>query len=344
MPFYTGGRLEGNIKNRRYAVNSADLTSENTRQTVKYRVIEAYYNVLQQENLVKVNESAVQMAAEQLNLLQVQFEEGATAYAEVLQMKVQLANYTQSLTTARSNLQVARTTLLSLVELTDNFSYEEYPSPLEECLEFAFTNRPDLAAANYNINQAEASVESAKSGTRPTITGRANKYTSANGAFQNERPGQWQAGITLNWNVFDNQMTRADVKAAQARVEQSKAEAESTNKTVELEVRSAYTRMRAAEENVKATEIAVTQADESYEIAVVRYVEGVDILLNVTNAQEKLTQAQTNYFTALYQYNLYKAQLEKAMGIPVAIDVPTYVSAAHENKSPDKVLKLSALE
>ena len=66
IPLYTGGKLENNIKNSRYAINSADLTLENTRQTVKYQVVEAYYNVLQNQNIVEVNKSAVNMSAEQL--------------------------------------------------------------------------------------------------------------------------------------------------------------------------------------------------------------------------------------------------------------------------------------
>ena len=75
--------------------------------------------------------------------------------------------------------------------------------------------------------------------------------------------------------------------------------------------------MKTAEDNIKAAAAAVKQAEESYTIAQVRYEEGVDILLSVADAQEKLTQARSNYSTALYQYNLYRATLEKAMGIPV---------------------------
>ena len=352
MPFYTGGQLEGNIKNRRYGVNAADLTLENTRQTVKYQVIAAYYNVLQQQNIVEVNESAVKMASEQVNLLQVQYEEGAVAYADVLQMKVQLANFNQSLTSARSSLSVAKSTLLSIIELpeeteidlTDEFLYKPYEFSLEECQRYALENRPDLAAATYYVNQAESAVSAAKSGNRPSVTGSASKTITANGAFQSERSERWQAGVVLSWNVFDNQVTSANVKAAKSDVERLKANVDAINKSVSLQVRSAYTQMKAAEENVKATKIAVAQAEESYEIAVVRHIEGVDILLSVTNAQEKLTQAKTNYYTALYQYNLYKAQLEKAMGIPIGFNVPIYIEAEQEGKSSDKALEISSLK
>lgn len=65
---------------------------------------------------------------------------------------------------------------------------------------------------------------------------------------------------------------------------------------------------------------------EDYRLAQIRYTEGVGINLEVIDAQEKLTQARTNYFSALYSYYLAKAELEKAMGVPIDIDVPNYVS------------------
>lgn len=352
IPLYTGGQLENTIKTRRYAINSADLTLENTRQTVKYQVIEAYYNVLQNQNIVEVNKSAVNMSSEQLNLLQIQYEEGAIAYSDVLQMQVQMANYNQNLISAESTLDVSKSTLLSLIELpedteielTDRFLYTPYTMTLEECMNYAAANRPDLAAALYNVNQAEASVAAAKAGNRPRVTGVASKSISSNNAFQNDRSDNWQAGLSLSWSIFDNQVTSANVHAAKSEVERLKANVDALNKNVALQVRSAYTRMKAAEENVKLNEIAVKQAEESYELAVVRHVEGVDILLNVTNAQDKLTQAQTNYYSALYQYNLYRAQLEKAMGIPVGFNVPLYIEVAQEGKSATKALEAAEIQ
>ena len=43
--------------------------------------------------------------------------------------------------------------------------------------------------------------------------------------------------------------------------------------------------------------------------------------MDVMDAEEKLTQAQTNYYTSLYNYNTSKASLDKAMGIMVDLDV-----------------------
>ena len=61
------------------------------------------------------------------------------------------------------------------------------------------------------------------------------------------------------------------------------------------------------------------------------------------DAQEKLTSARTNYYTALYNYNTSKAALDKAMGIPIDIDVPRYVAAQQNGDSPKNALKNALL-
>ena len=131
---------------------------------------------------------------------------------------------------------------------------------------------------------------------------------------------------------------------AGAMVEQYEKEAERTRKNIRLETRSAYIEMKTAEENIAAAAAAVKQAEESYMIAQVRYEEGVDILLSVTDAQEKLTQARSNYSTALYQYNLSRAALEKAMGVPVTIDAAIYAEAEAKGANATKALQTAAVE
>ncbi len=351
FPLYTGGRVENTIEARHHGLSSADLRLENTKQTVKYQTTEAYFNVLQQKNLVEVAASAVRMSGEQLSLIEAQFSEGAVAKADVLQMQVQLANYRQSLVTAEGALDVARKTLLDCVglphdtafETTDRFSYEPYSLTLPACLDYALENRPDAAAAQYAVKQAEAQKEAAKSGYRPTLSAVASKSVADEKAFRHDRSEAWEAGLSLSWSVFDNMVTAANVNAAKSEADRAQAEAELLLRNVRLQTESAYIRMKAAETNIQTAAAAIKQAENRYTIAQVRYEEGVDILLAVTDAQEKLTQARTNYCTALYEYNLNKAALEKAMGVPVDMDVPRYVAARDEGKSEPRALDEAAL-
>ena len=61
------------------------------------------------------------------------------------------------------------------------------------------------------------------------------------------------------------------------------------------------------------------------------------------DASDKLTQAKNNYYTALYTYNTAKAALDKAMGVPVSIDVVRYVTAESEGKNAAEARAESAI-
>jgi len=98
-------------------------------------------------------------------------------------------------------------------------------------------------------------------------------------------------------------------------------------------VRTAYLNLQAAERNILTTQVAVARAEEDYKIAQVRYSAGVGTNLDVMDAEEKLTEARTNYYTALYNYNTSKASLDKAMGIPVDLDVVKYTEAETAGKT-----------
>ena len=73
------------------------------------------------------------------------------------------------------------------------------------------------------------------------------------------------------------------------------------------------------------------KAKEDYKIAQVRYTAGVGTNLDVMDAESKLTTAQSNYYNALYQYNSSKADLDRAMGIMVDLDVNKFKAEPKKN-------------
>lgn len=342
IPLYTGGQIEGAVERYRQQTNAAMFGIEGEMQAARFRAVEAYYNVLQRENLVQVAESAVRMVSEQLRLLNIQFNEGAIARSDVIQMQVQMAEYEQSLIGARGDLAVAEATLCSVVglpagteiELADTLTYEPYEPSLEECTDYGLRNRPDRAAADARIMEAEAQRATAMHGSRPRVVGVLTKNMVGSEAFRQDRNANWRAGLELRWNIFDNQVTAADVRAAEKAREKAVADANETERVVRLDIRRAYTQMRTAEEKIHTAHAAIEQAQKNNMLAEVRYKEGVDIILKVTDAQEKLVRARTNYYTALYEYNLNKAGLARAMGVSVAMDVPRDRMAAEHGRSP----------
>ena len=348
IPLYTGGRLENQREAARYALNSADLTLENSRQEVKYQAAAAYYQVLQRKSLVGVQEQAVELLQEHLRNVSIQYEVGTVAKADMLATSVQLSNSQQALTTAQGNYLTAIAQLNNILGLptgtqiitSDDITFVSYNMSEAQCLEYALNHRPDGIAATYAVKQAEAQTSVQKSGYRPKVDAVVNGNMSGENVFgANHNQERWSVGLQMSWDIFDNGVTSANVHQAKAMERKAESIARQQIETIELEVRNAYIALRTAEKNINTTAAAVAQAEEEFSIAQIRYIEGVDTNLNVMNAQEKVVETRNNYYAALYSYMTSRAQLEKAMGVPVEIDALIYAEAQKQGKSSPKSLE-----
>ena len=347
----TTGKLKHNRRSAAYGLNAADLTLENTKQAVKLTTTQAYYQLLEYRNLIEVNQEAVDTLQEHLNNVNAQYRVGTVAKSDVLASEVQLANSQQSLVNAQNNYDVAMATLNNIIGLPsdtllnvkDSLQYTPYDLNLDDCTVYALDNRPDGIVADYEVEQAKESVEMAKAGYRPDVNAVVTRGLTGNDPFKEDLTGSWTAGVSASWNIFDNGVTQSTLEAAKAGLRAKEEAAAASKEQIQLDVRQQYLSLLAAEKNIHTTSKAVEQAEEDYKIAQVRYSAGVDTNLAVMDAQEKLTSARTNYYTALYNYNTSKAALDKAMGIPVDIDVPRYVAAQQAGDTREKTLDASLL-
>ncbi|MBQ1615477.1 MAG: TolC family protein [Selenomonas sp.] len=343
IPLYNFS-LRSGIEAAGYGLNAADVTLENTKQSVRYSATEGYYNVLNYKNLIKVQEDSVKAYQEHLDNVNAQYRVGTVAKSDVLSSQVNLANAQQSLTTAQNNYDIAVATLNNIVglptdtvlEIDDQLKHSSYNLDLNDCTNYALNNRADGAAAYYAVKQAEAGINTAKAGWYPTVTASGTKSIEGKNAFGNDTDA-WVFGATASWNIFDNGVTTANVNSAEASLTKAQENLHQKDETIQLDVRTAFLNLQAAEKNIKTTEVAVEQAREDLKIANVRYAAGVGTNLDVMDATEKMTAAQTNYYTALYKYNISKAALDKAMGIPVDINVAKYKTSQMEGNRVKKV-------
>lgn len=334
MPIYHGGRLKNQRRQTLYALDSAELNLEDTKQAIKLQTTQAYYEILRCRDMMNVREEEVNALQEHLNKSTIRYREGVVAKSDILASTVSLADAKQNYVTARGEYEKSMANLNNIIGLPtetpllirDEMNYTTYEPTEENCVEYALENRPDYFSAEYAIKQAEAAMKIAEAGRKPTIDASISKSAESDRIFKSDRSRNWQAGLTLQWNIFDNGVTSAGVNEMRARLKKTQSIATQIADSIRLEVHNAYIDLRTAEENISTTQIAVSRAEEDYHLAQVRYVEGVGMNLEVIDAQEKLTQARTNYFSALYSYYLSKASLEKAMGVPIDINVPDYIS------------------
>lgn len=316
---YNGGRTDEQINQSKEGALVSELGVAKTQQQVKLDTTTAYFNVLQAQNMVKVNQEMTNNLKAHLTIVQEKYKVGVVAKSDVLRSEVELANAEQNQIKAENSYHVAVASLLNIIDrnaetevvIKDDFGYEKYAQSLEESLVVAQKNRPDIAQAESSIRMASSGVAIAESGKLPTISLSASKGWNDSALPEDSN---WSAGVSANWNIFDAGLTNSKVKQADASLVKAKEQAKQVRDSVALEVRQAYLNMTEAEKRIETNDVASSKAQEDMTIAQEKYRAGVGTNLDVIDAQLALTQAKTNRIQALYDYNVSKAKLDKAVG------------------------------
>lgn len=331
LPIFTGGELQGQIGQAKANYRSMLSAEEQAYNEMKETATTGYFNMLNATNMKALRQESVDRLQAHLDNVIAQYNVGIVARADVLRSEVELANAQQNYITASNQYDVAEATLNNIIGtplgttllLKDRLQYEPYENDMAYCLAYSEQHRPELKQAEYAVDSAEAALVVARSGHMPKVYANASNNWGGNGSdWPGDDDENWSVGVTASMNVFDSGVTWSKIHAAQENLAKAKESQRQIKDNVELEVRTDYLNLREAEKRITTTQVAVASAEEDYHIAVVRYQAGVGTNIDVMDAQEALTQAKTNYYQALYNYNTSKAALNTSMGVGVPVPEP----------------------
>jgi outer membrane protein len=191
---------------------------------------------------------------------------------------------------------------------------EDVTPELRTAIEQAYRQRPEVLAAEQNLRSAEESVRYERRARNPDVNLQAGySYTPDTSGFAAQKDN-YSISANLTLSVFDSGLIRARVRQAQDQADALRATLDQVRQAVALDVRTALLNLREAEARRGTTASNVNQAREALRIANVRYQAGVSTIVEVTDAQVALTQAQTNQVNADYDYVVAQAAVERALG------------------------------
>jgi outer membrane protein TolC len=183
---------------------------------------------------------------------------------------------------------------------------------LEEALAHAYQVRPEFLAAQSRVRSAELAVKAAKGQALPTVE--VNGQTG----FIGPAPGSSEATYSLSAGVripiFQGGRVKADVDQAEAMLRQNRLQLENLRSRVEFEIRSALLDVKTSDDQVAVAKEQIDLAAEQLKEAQDRYTAGVSGSLEVVQAQEAVAGANETHIQALYQNNIAKLSLVRALG------------------------------
>ena len=329
VPVYTPS-VDAAIDGARYDREGAGASYEEALQTAKLTAISDYYTLIMYRNLVDVAQQSVRDYDGHVTNVQAQYNVGLVASSDVLASRTNLADAQTTLITRQNSADVAETDLnivigypaSTSIETADKeMRYLPYNVTLEQAKAYALLHRATLVKSAMDVKSAEESVKQAKAGYLPTVSLTAGKNYASDDNYRGTSNNGWSVGANASLDIWDGGSTRNTIKVREAQLESAKEANLAAVDGVLHDVQSAYLNLRAAEQTISSAKVAVEEGQESFRIASLRYRAGVGSNLDVLDAETSLTMARNNYVQALYNYNIYVATLERAVGVPLETPV-----------------------
>ena len=333
---YEGGRIHSSLRAARLTKEQALLQYQAVVADTTLNVRLAYYDILLGAQQIVVQEASLELLQKELEDTTHRFDAGTVPRFNVLRAEVEVANARPRLIRARNAYRIAKNNLANLLgfhlppvvledvplTLTGKLEAEPYEIQLPAAVAQGLERRPELGALRAAERLSDENVVSARSGYKPSVqifTG----YSGRNSTFSTDLTRDvtgWNAGLQVNWNIFDGFLTQGRVEEARARHERSLVDLDDSKRRIELEVRTAYSNFIEAKEVLESQKKVQEQAEEALRLATSRSRAGTGTQLDVLNAQTALTEARTTQVQALHDYETARARLERAIGQSVATE------------------------
>jgi NodT family efflux transporter outer membrane factor (OMF) lipoprotein len=302
-------------------VSAADL--ENVRLTAHAELAVDYFSLRSEDALKQLFDSTVVAYRESLRLTTVQFETGIASDESVAQAETQL----ETVEAQDTNIGIARAEYEHAIALltgqpAPSFSIASealkdtpiavpfgVPSQLLE-------RRPDIAAAERSVAQANALIGVVRAAYFPTVT------LGASAGFESNSITNWftwparifSVGPSVSETIFDGGLRRATVQQYRANYDQTVANYRESVLTAFQQVEDNLSTLRILSQEIQQQATAVKSAERNLSLATDRYRLGIDPYLNVITAQTTLLTNQQTAVNLQMQQMTATVQLIEALG------------------------------
>ena len=326
--FDSGTRESINAQARR-SLDAARFGQTDTRQQIILNVTQRFYDLLRAGDLVKVAQAQVTRARQTVAQTQGQIDAGVAAAADILQSRADLANAQVTLLQNESSVRSTDAALknalaietsapLQLAPLAAGDALPPVPTAgtertLDDYVQQAYAARPDLRQQRSTIEVSRQNVKQAKINAGLAVSGDyVLTYQPTNDV--GARGADSQFLVTASYPLFDAGGARGGVRVAEAGRDADLNRLEQLRQSVRLDVEQSYYDRGLALERTRLSQVAIQAAQASFDAATARRLAGVGTVLDITTAQVSLTQAQSQYVTAIYDFYIADARLRRATG------------------------------
>lgn len=302
-----------------------DATQRATRISLISQVAASYLSLCSDNELLKLAQSTAQSQQDSYDLTKRSYQGGVSNEQDLVQAETlvriaqaDVASYSRQVRQDINALTLLvgsdlPANLLASANLQKEWNFPATPAGLPSDL---LTNRPDIIAAEHTLLSANANIGAARAAFFPSIS------LTAMGGSSSGRLSDLLSGGTAAWAVspaidlpiFRGGQNVANLNIAKLQKRIEIADYEKTIQTAFKEVGDALAGQETYKDEILTRKLDEQASQRNYDLASIRYREGVDNYLNVLVAQRSLYRSQQLLITTRLGQLTQQIMLYKALG------------------------------
>ncbi|HET8668723.1 MAG TPA: TolC family protein [Terriglobales bacterium] len=303
-------------------LGGADL--ERVRQQIALETAQAYNALLYSMEQDRVQRNALEQRRKHLEMTRNRRQAGVATELEVLRAEVAAENQRAAVTQAEGGVDLARAQLNALmlramdapITPSDSLTYTPKDYSLEDILGEAMANRPDLQVAQFTEDVRSQLVGVTKASSKPALEfiGNYGRSTRLVSNLFDPDYSKWSAAMNLKIPIFDGRRVKGQVQQAEAELGKTRQDRIALQNQIRLQAMDALVKLNVSARLITAAQLNVTQAKKALDMTQANYNYGAATVLDVTDAQNAVVQAETTLAQALQQHADAKAMVNYVMG------------------------------
>ncbi|MCK5544763.1 MAG: TolC family protein, partial [Desulfobulbaceae bacterium] len=326
QPVFAGGSLVTAVDMSELDIESSESELKRVQNKTVLNVYKAYYDCLRVRKLKDVASMSVYRLKSHVKDAKAFYDAGLIPKNDLLSSELELAQGRQDLLQCQNATLLAFSVLNVMMKrpvdaplvIGDITTCEKREIEWSDVCNRAGESRPEILQADNGVLLAEKAVILARAAYLPTIsisaTYQKERESPVSIVFMPSSTETRSIQAVAEWRFWSWGQSRDKVFGAKREIAKARETALEISEGIILEVRQAFLNELEAWENIKVTKKAIEQAKENYRITEARYQAQLDTSTQVLDAHTLLDRAETNYYNALYDYNLAIATLDWASG------------------------------
>ena len=315
------GRTHELSKSSHFHAQAEQENVVTTRADVLLRVNLSYFGVMKAQSVLRVAEETVkarQLVADQVGELA---KSSLKSGLDVSFANVDLARAQLLLVQAQNDLQSSYAQLSDALGYSDQRTFQLVDEPLPgspptdvaPLIVEAFQNRPEIISQGLDVKSAQSYATAERDLWFPTIS--AAGVTGLVPYRQDILPSRYAAaGFNVNVPIFNGRLFNAEHTEATARAHAQEQFLRDLQNRIAQDVRTSWLNVISAYQRLSLTQQLLEQTTQAYDLATGRYQLGLSSIIELSQAQLNLTEAQVEQVSAQYDYESQTANLNYQLG------------------------------